>query len=117
METKALEKKLSRLLMTAKHIHLHDSDPLLVEDFEEELTELKLKYGRFLNDILFDLYDECYEDDYCPDIIEFLKTNHVTVFPDELFKGEAFMEMKTQPLRIEILSEDKNYQMVLWKVA
>lgn len=112
-----LEKKINKLLITAQHIRMHESDPLLLEDFEDELYDLKFKYGQFLNDVLFEVYDEYCEDDSCPDIIEFLKSNKVLVHPDELFIGEAFLQIKTQPLRIELHSSDKAYQEVLWKVA
>ncbi len=112
-----LEKKIARLFFTAKHIQLHDIDPLLNEDFEHQLQELKQNYGQYLNDILFDIYDDYCEDDECPDIIEFLTSNVVTVHPDDVLSGEAFLQMKTDPLRIELYDSTNQFKEVLWKVA
>ncbi len=117
IDTTTLEKKITRLLITAKHIQMHGVDPLLTEDFEDQLYELKIKYGQYLNDILFDIYDEYCEDDDCPDIIEFLTSDKVAVHPDELFLSDAFLEMKTNPLRIELSGNNDQFHEVLWKVA
>ena len=57
------------------------------------------------------------EDDDCPDIIEFLTSDKIAVHPDELFLSDAFLEMKTNPLRIELSGNNDQFHEVLWKVA
>lgn len=116
MNTKLLEKTIHKLLVTRKHIEMHESDPLLEEDFKESLSDLKNQYGQYLNDVLFDIYDEYCEDDPCPDIEEFLKTQKVNVHPED-FGGTALLELKTAPLRFELSDPKQKITQVVWSAA
>ena len=117
MNTKLLERTIHRLLITRNHIDMYESDPLLKEDFEETLFELKRQYGQYLNDVLFDIYDEYCEDDPCPDIEEFIKSREVLVHPEDFPGQTAQLELKTSPLRFVFSDPKRKVSEVVWSAA
>lgn len=104
-------------MLTKRHIELVESDPLLLEDYEGQLKELKIQYGQYLNDVLFDIYDEYCEDDSCPELTEFLKNPNVVVHPEDFPNATAILSLKVHPLRFLLSDVDHTHEEVIWKNA
>lgn len=117
MNSVQLEESLTRLLLTKRHIEMYEKDPLLVEDFEEGLQELQMQHGQYLNDLLFDIYDEYCEDDPCPDFIDFLKSETVVVHPKGFPNEKAHLSLLTAPFRFKLSDPYHNYEQIIWKTV
>lgn len=117
MNIAELEKSLAKLMLTKHHIESVGTDPLLIEDYEGQLQDLKLQYGRYLDDLLFDIYDDYCEDDPCPELTEFLKNPSVVVHPEDFPNETAILSMLIHPLRFQLSDPDHTYEEVIWKIA
>ncbi|WP_421895114.1 hypothetical protein [Marinoscillum sp.] len=117
MDFSALEQAIQKLLQAKRHLDGHPTDQSLIDDFEEKLFQFKMNYGQYLNDILFDIYDEYCEDDPCPDVMDFFRAREVPVHPDDVLNGHALLEIKTQPLRFEMSDPEHRLSEVIWKAA
>ena len=117
MNTLALEKSLAKLMLTRRHIETVGTDPLLIEDYEGQLYDLKVQYGPYLNDLLFDIYDDYCEDDPCPELMEFLKNPHVIVHPEDFPNETAILSLLVNPLRFQLSDLNHTYEEVIWKNA
>lgn len=112
-----LEKKIGQLRLIKSHLDLHECDPLLAEDYEETVQELNQEYGGTMNEILFDLYDEYFEDDEIQPFLNYL-TDHGVKVDGEDFPGiQVRLSLKLSPLRFEVIRETDSHQEVIWQAA
>ena len=114
MNPTELEKSIAKLLLTKRHIELVETDPLLIEEFEGQLQNLRIQHGQYLNDLLFDIYDEYCEDDPCPDFAEFLKNPNVVVHPEDFPQETALLSLQVHPLRFELSDLEHTHEEVVW---
>jgi len=117
MKTTQLEKSIQKVLELRNLIEMQESDPMLQQNFENELQKLKMDYSQYLNDVLFDIYDEYCEDDPCPCIEEFLKSKMVYIHPEDFPTQNALLEIKTSTLRFEITDPNRKIKEVVWEAA
>lgn len=116
MNLNRLNKLIKRIEFVSDYIDKNGTDPLLLESLNEYQEVLKQEYGSFLQERLFEVYDEYFEDDEMSQLNDYIG-NGVLVFGDELMDGEVYLKMKSSPLRIQVNDIEDAYCKVLWKAA
>lgn len=113
--------KINRLIMQLKLINQHmaysKNDPLLMESFIELVTELKVHYGSYLMDKLFDIYDDYFDDSQLCALEAYLTEDGVEVEGDEFEVPHSRICIRPFPLRIEIEGVERSFKKVLWEAA
>lgn len=117
MNIAAIEKSLIRIKTIETHLSRFDSDPLLIEDFEDNLLQLQIEYGQEMNEILFEIYDEHCEDDKIFPLIDYAKEGGVNVEAEDFPGVNAILKLKPKPLRFELEHPKGEYREVVWSLA
>lgn len=112
-----LNKLINKIYTIKTHLEMYENDPLLVESYHECYYQLKQKHGHYLNELLFDIYDE-----YCPDnevqeICDYLSLKGVSVEADDFPGIHAQLYLKPEPLRITIKDTKFDFEEVLWMAS
>ncbi|WP_462251630.1 hypothetical protein [Ekhidna sp.] len=111
-----LNKLISRIELLTNHLNENGLDALLEESLLDYQQELKEEYGSFLQDRLFDIYDEYFEDDEILSLENYIGKGS-EVYGDEFYKEKVFLNIKSSPVRFEIHDYEDAYCNVLWKAA
>ncbi len=118
METKdlqTLENLVSRIKVANSMRRIHDDD-WLSQSLQEEVAELKKRYGAFLQDRLFDIYDDYFSDNQMQDLEDYI-LGDVRVSGDELDQNDLRIRIKCAPLRVEVENPENRYHQVMWEAA
>ena len=124
IETKKLEKMnldrlnklIKRIEFVSEYLMKNGNDPLLSESLEDYKEEMKSEFGAFLQDKLFDIYDEYFEDNEMLKLEEYIGKG-VEVYGDEFEKDMVYLNMKPSPIRFEIHNSQDSYSSILWQAA
>lgn len=116
MDIKKLNLLIEKACIISQHIRANGRDPLLEESLTEIIMQIKVRYGDFLSEKLFDFYEDYFEDNEMESLENYL-LNEVSVFGDELDQETLIIGIQPSPLRIEVYNKDNNYQHVLWLAA
>ncbi|MGB3467604.1 MAG: hypothetical protein WBA74_20120 [Cyclobacteriaceae bacterium] len=117
MEAKPIDKLVNRVYVIQHHLETHENDPLLVESYQEYYDKLKERYGYYLSEKLFEIYDEHCSDNEIQDIKSYLSREGVNVEADDFPGIKAKLFLKTEPLRIVMSNPDFKNERILWKVS
>lgn len=111
-----LNKLVEKAFIINNHMDSNGKDPLLEESLYDIIMQIKMSYGDFLTEKLFDFYEDYFEDNEMESLENYL-INEVSVFGDELDQENLIIGIQPSPLRIEVYNANKNYQQVLWQAA
>lgn len=117
MNTDKINKLVARIRLINNHFILSDRDILLEESRDEYLAILNQKYGAFLQEKLFEVYDDYFEDSELEPIQHYLYQEGVSVEGDEFGELAVSIQIKSQPLRIEVVDEQRAFQKIVWQAA
>lgn len=108
---------ITRIRLINNHFILNDRDVLLEESKEEYLETLNKKFGSFLKEKLFDVYDDYFEDSELEPLDRYLHIDGVLVEGDEFGELIVSIQIKSQPLRIEVMNKENEFQQIVWQAA
>ncbi len=117
MNTQELNKLILKALQLRSQIEMYQNDPSLLESYEQSFNQLKLKYGQYLEEILFEIYDEHCADSPVENLEKYLSTNGVEVEADDFPGVKAQLQLKTEPLRFVLHNPQTTYEETVWKAA
>ena len=117
MDIGKLNRLIEKVIIINKHVTHRGGDPLLVESLHDYLMEIKLQYGSFLLDKLFDIYDDYFSDSEMLSIEEYLSNDGVEVEGDDFEDLRARLSIKPFPLRIEVQGVNSKVTEVIWQAA
>lgn len=117
MDIHKINKLISRIRLINNHFILCDTDILLQESRDFYLRVLNEKYGSYLKEQLYKIYDDYFEDSDLEPIQNYLDNEGVYVEGDEFGQSTVSIQIKSQPLRIEVIHTDKNIQHIIWQAA
>lgn len=112
-----IEKSLVKIKTIESHLSFYESDPLLVEDFQETIMLLQIQFGHEMNEILFEIYDEHCEDDRIYPFVDYARREGIMVESEDFPGVNACLKLKTMPLRFELEHPDKAYSEIVWSMA
>lgn len=107
----------SRISLINNHLILSDRDLLLEESRDEYVEILNQKYGGFLQQILLEVYDDYFEDSELEPIQHYLQKEGVSVEGDEFGEQIVSIQIKSQPLRVEVINKENELQHIAWQAA
>ena len=111
-----LNKLITKMLFVKDYVEINGRDPLLEESLIEFSEVLKEKYGDYLVDRLFDVYDDFFEDDELKHLEDYIY-GEVEVFSEDFDNKDMLISIKTSPLRIEVNDTLHTFNQVMWQVA
>ncbi len=117
MEVNAINQLINKIYTIKSHLEMHENDPLLVESYHDYYQQLKQQHGHYLNELLFDIYDEYCADDEVRELSEYLSPGGVEIEADDFPGIHAKLFMKPEPLRITIKDVKFNFEEVLWMAS
>lgn len=113
MEDSKLSRLLSKIRTIKTHLDLIGTDPLLQESYDDEIYQLKRRYGGYLSDLIFEVYDDVCSDCEIQDLEAYLSKEGVLVEADDFPGVQARLKMKINPLRFELVSPDEKIQEIV----
>jgi len=117
MNTQELDKLILKAVQLRSQIEMYQSDPILVKSYEKSFSQLKMKYGQYLEEILFEIYDEHCADSQVENLESYLSVQGVEVEADDFPGVKAKLQIRTAPLRFVLLNPQATYEEVVWKAA
>ncbi|MFY0689042.1 MAG: hypothetical protein JXQ90_17865 [Cyclobacteriaceae bacterium] len=112
-----INKLISKAIRSAQIIKQRGKTPALLRIRDNYVSEIKRKYGLYLTDVLFEVYDEyCADDDLMP-IEAYLTPSGVPVEVDDLPGVHYRVKMISNPLRIELVNNKDDKSEVVWQAA
>ncbi len=117
MNTGRINRLIGQIQLINQHKAYCHNDPLLAESLEDLLTDLELQYGSYLLDKLFDVYDDCFDDNEMASLEDYLNGTGVEVESDEFDVPHSRISIKPFPLRIEVEGVEKKFKKVMWQAA
>ncbi|MCV9385794.1 hypothetical protein [Reichenbachiella ulvae] len=114
MDYNKLNQLIEKTVIIKHHMNKHGKDPLLVESLNDYLTEIKIHFGEFLYEKLFESYEDYFEDNEMESIENYL-SGEVCVYGDELDQEDLLLSIKPSPLRIEVSDPSHQYRNILWQ--
>ncbi len=117
MDINKLNNLIEKVRTINTHINDRENDPLLAESLEDYLMEIKLQYGSFLLDKLFDIYDDYFSDSEMKSIEDYLTATGVEVEGDDFDEIHSWLSIKPYPLRFELVGENNSFKEVIWSAA
>lgn len=115
--TAKLNSLVRQVSVAQSHLTHHESDPLLEETCRDCFEEIDAEYQYYLNDVLWNIYDEYCEDFQVENIENYLHPSGVNVESEDLPGVKAKLKIKPSPLRIVATNEMITNEEVLWQVA
>lgn len=94
-----------------------ESDSPEREKLHQYLEKIQYAYGRYLDDMLFEVYDEFCEDNQMQAIEKYLTPEGVPVDADDFPGVRYFLKLKANPLRFELVNKEIGNQKVIWRAA
>lgn len=116
-EKQELDRLVAKFTAIKRHLESNEKDPLLEETYEEYLSLIQEKYGRYLDDVLFDIHDEYCEDFEVKDIEAYVSLEGVEVYAEDFPGVKAKLFLKANPLRCVMASLDRPYEEEIWRAA
>lgn len=111
--------KLNELIETAQNIsdeQLNGTmDAGLNARLAECLDQIKSQFGDFLQEKLFEIYDDYFSDDEIKPLEQYLITDGVEVESDELDDLKSKLAIKPFPLRFEATGVHKQRKQIIWQ--
>ncbi|WP_258105608.1 hypothetical protein [Marinoscillum sp. MHG1-6] len=118
MDLNNLNRLIERVIDIQNHKQFYrDFDPLLRESLEECLQEIKLQYGSFLLEKLFDIYDDYFSDNEMRSIEEYLTSDGVEVDGDDFEEPHTRLTIRPYPLRFVVNGITKPFKEIIWTAA
>lgn len=112
-----MSKLINKIYTIKSHLEMHESDPLLIESYNDYYHQLKQQHGHYLNELLFGIYDEHCSDDEVREISDYLSPVGVAVEAYDLPGIHARLHLKPEPLRITLTDVKFNQVEILWKAC
>lgn len=113
--------KLNQLIQTAQSIsdeQLNGTmDSKLNEKLASCLDDIKSEYGRFLEEKLFEIYDDYFSDEEIKPLEQYLITAGVEVESDELDDLKSLLVIRPFPLRFEAVGINKQRKQIVWQTV
>ena len=91
-----------------------DVCPLLSEEYQENLREFTEIYEPVLQEKLYEIYDEYFEDDEVQSVLSYFSDEGVQVFGEDFPGVKGSLHLSTNPLRFEFISECSDYRYCIW---
>lgn len=117
MDINRLNNLVEKVRTINNHINSKEQDHLLKESLHKYLMEIKLQYGSFLLEKLFDLYDDYFSDSEMKSIEEYLSSDGVEVEGDDFAEIHSKLRLKSYPLRFELEGANHTFKEVIWSAA
>ena len=112
-----LNKLVEKITTIQDHLSRYERDPLLTDSLHHYLEVIHFTYGAYLDDLLFEVYDEYCEDNQIQPIERYLTPEGVAVEADD-FPGVRYqLKLKAFPLRFELENQVIGNQEIVWKAA
>lgn len=108
---------INRLNILIKKVQAIGTEPLSErkkEEIKECITEIKLQYGSFLLEKLFDIYDDYFSDCEIKSIEEYLTVSGVAVEGDDFDEVQSRLTIQPFPLRFQVEGTKSAYKEVVW---
>lgn len=117
MDINRLNNLIEKVHTINAHINNREQDPLLAESLNDYLVEIKLQYGSFLLEKLFDIYDDYFSDSEMKSIEEYLTNDGVEVEGDDFDEIHSRLTIQPYPLRFEVVGVNNTFREVIWSAA
>lgn len=117
MELNKLNRLVKRIRIVSNHLTCCERDPLLEESLAEYHEILREKYSVFLEERLFDVYDDYFEDSQVEPIESYLEQRGVQVEGGEFQENHLYISIMADPIRIEVANRETDFQKVIWQAA
>jgi hypothetical protein len=109
--------KLNTLIEKVRNINSQEPSPKRQEELFKYLKEIKLQYGSFLLEKLFDIYDVHFANLSIKSLEDYISTEGVEVESEKLDKSKIKLSIKSYPLRFELEGINQKYKSILWAAA
>lgn len=109
--TRQLNLLVKKIAQLKEQLHSQPGTPLAIETLSMYIFHLNQKYGIFLNELLFELYDEYCEDGQMEALDSYLNPEGV---PIEIVNepGETFyLKLKPFPLRFVLEQDERSVRL------
>ncbi|MFY0601482.1 MAG: hypothetical protein JXR03_17540 [Cyclobacteriaceae bacterium] len=117
MDINRLNTLIKKVRTINTHINERQQNPYLAKELQDNLMEIKLQYGSFLLDKLFDIYDDYFSDSQMKSIEEYFSGDGVEVEGDDFAEIHALLSIKPYPLRFELEGANHTFKEVIWSAA
>ena len=117
MRINELNRLINQIFTIKTHIDLYEGDPELLESYEGHLRQLKLRHGQYLDELLFEIYDEHCEDSEIMDFAKYLSQDGVNVEAEDFPGVKASLTLRPNPLRFILSDTEQQHQEIIWKAA
>ena len=117
MDLYLLNRLVEKVSSIKNHLNTNDSDPLLQESLQYYMSQINSQFGIYLNDLLFEVYDEYCSDNEIQSLEHYLDSSGVDVDVDDLPGVKYQLKLKAFPLRFEMENQHLGNQEVVWKAA
>lgn len=109
--------KLNNLIEKVRSIDTFKATARKKEELEGCLKEIKLNYGSFLLDKLFDIYDSHFSENVMMALESYIMPEGVQV--DGVFEGGSALQLKLKPypLRFELEARTQDFRSIIWSAA
>lgn len=109
--------KLNTLVDKARSIDAFEASTRKKEELESCLKNIKLQYGSFLLEKLFDIYESHFSENIMMALESYLMPNGVQI--DGAYEGEKqlHLSLKPYPLRFELEGKNHKFKSVIWSAA
>ncbi len=109
--------KLNHLLEKARSIDAHEITIRKREELEICLREIKLHYGSFLLEKLFDIYDSHFSENPMMALESYISPRGVEIDGPFGSNRKVRLCLKPYPVRFELEAPTKELQSVIWSAA
>lgn len=117
MDLYELNRLIEKIATIQGHLSKNENDPLLLENLQNHIALVNARYGIYLNDLLFEVYDEYCEDNEVQSIDRYLSPEGVPVEADDFPGVQYRLKLKAFPLRFELENKEMGNYEVVWRAA
>ena len=112
--------KLNQLIKKVRIINSNannDENFFIADSLDDCMTEIKLQYGSFLLEKLFDIYDDYFSDNEMVSLEEYLTDEGVEVDGEDFDEVHSRLTIRSNPLRFEVTGINNTFKEVIWQAA
>ncbi|MEM6829737.1 MAG: hypothetical protein AAF551_04415 [Bacteroidota bacterium] len=117
MDIVKLNKLVGKLSLVKSHLDTAETDPLLMEAYEECRSELEAEFGGYLEQLLWETHDEFCEDFEVQNIEAYVSAQGVDIEAEDFPGMDARLHLKAEPLRMMMADRKARYEEELWRVV
>ena len=112
-----LQPLLEHIKLLQERLRKNRSSYILKKKYKAAVRELSFRHQSKLEDTLHEIYDEYFEDDSVQSVLNYLSKDGVLVHGEDFPGVKGTLHMFTNPMRLEFVSQNKEFRTCLWNVA